>query len=115
MQRYIRRCVSYIESKEMTKAESGLPFDDIRNLINNLPDADQNALELTQAQLNELNRDNLGVMGDICEWFAAWSGRTPSINRPLITLFAGTHKLENEISNQISETYILGPPAPQVN
>ncbi|MEM8652545.1 MAG: nicotinate-nucleotide--dimethylbenzimidazole phosphoribosyltransferase [Pseudomonadota bacterium] len=91
----------------MTKAESGLPFDDIRNLINNLPEADQNAFELTQAQLNELNRGDLGIMGDICEWFAAWSGRSPSINRPLITLFAGTHKLENEVSDEASETYIL--------
>ena len=107
MQRYIRRCMSYIESEEMTKAESGLPFDDIRNLINSLPEADQNAFELTRAQLNELNHGALGIMGEVCEWFAAWSGRSPSINRPLITLFAGTHKLENEISNQSSEKYIL--------
>ncbi len=35
----------------------------------------------------------------VCEWLAGWSGKSPSIARPLIALFAGTHGVSENKSD----------------
>jgi nicotinate-nucleotide--dimethylbenzimidazole phosphoribosyltransferase len=74
---------------------SGLPFDDIRDLIANLPPMDERAAQLACDRSEDLNQ-RFGF-GDheamLCEWLAGWSGKSPSIARPMIALFAGTHSV----------------------
>lgn len=72
---------------------TGLPFDDIRNLLDALPGPDEDP-RLKAAERNSrlsMQGPSLGRLGDIAEWLAAWSGRQPQIMRPLVALFAGTH------------------------
>lgn len=87
----------------MKQRESGLPFDDIRNLAKNLPDLDGDALNHTAAQLEGDDSD----FADLCKWYSACSGRSPSIHRPAVTLFAGTHALENALDGGASSDELL--------
>jgi len=87
----------------MKQRESGLPFDDIRNLVKNLPDLDGGALTHTAAQLDG---DESGF-AELCKWYSACSGRSPSIHRPAVTLFAGTHALENALDGGASSEDLL--------
>ena len=84
----------------MKQRESGLPFDDIRNLATNLPAMDADARTHTHGQLEKVDT----VFSDICLWYSQCSGRSPAIHRPALTLFAGTHAVENRLdANQDSE------------
>lgn len=87
----------------MKQRESGLPFDDIRNLAKNLPELDGDALNHTAAQLEGDDSD----FADLCKWYSACSGRSPSIHRPAVTLFAGTHALENALDGGASSDELL--------
>ncbi|WP_075996692.1 nicotinate-nucleotide--dimethylbenzimidazole phosphoribosyltransferase [Salaquimonas pukyongi] len=74
-------------------ALSGLPFDDIRTLIAGLPEADKAAHRLAVAR-SEVLIEHLGAMhreAELAAWLAAWSGKSPRAERPLLALFAGTH------------------------
>jgi nicotinate-nucleotide--dimethylbenzimidazole phosphoribosyltransferase len=72
---------------------SGLPFDDFRNLIANLPGPDSRALVDARERDGHLTKPPgaLGRLEEIAFWLAAWSGRKPAINRPLVAIFAGNH------------------------
>ncbi len=74
--------------------ESGLPFDDFRNLLANLPKANNEIALLTKGQVHERMGEEPGKLGELCGWYAAWSGRSPVIRRPVVTLFAGTHAVD---------------------
>lgn len=87
----------------MKQRESGLPFDDIRNLAKNLPELDGDALNHTAAQLEGDESD----FAQLCKWYSACSGRSPSIHRPAVTLFAGTHTLENMLDGGASSDELL--------
>ncbi|MFI0846249.1 nicotinate-nucleotide--dimethylbenzimidazole phosphoribosyltransferase [Mesorhizobium sp. IMUNJ 23232] len=72
---------------------SGLPFDDIRGLIRQLPAGDDKVAE--RVRFDFLSRSRrfgpLGRVEEIAVWLARWSGRQPSIRRPLMAVFAGNH------------------------
>lgn len=73
---------------------SALPFDDIRALIRTMPGPDEAARAAVQARELELikPRGALGRLETISAHVAAWQGRgKPSINRPLVAIFAGSH------------------------
>jgi len=72
---------------------SGLPFDDFRNLIANLPGPDSRALVDARERDGRLTKPPgaLGRLEEIAFWLAAWSGRKPAVNRPLVAIFAGNH------------------------
>jgi len=88
----------------MKQRESGLPFDDIRNLAKNLPELDGDALNHTASQLD----GDASEFAELCKWYSACSGRSPSIHRPSVTLFAGTHALENALDGGASSDALLG-------
>lgn len=70
---------------------SGLPFDDIRSLLRNLPGPDEQA-EAAVIQRNQmLFGKSQGHIGEIQRWLARWSGVSPAVSRPLVAVFAGTH------------------------
>jgi nicotinate-nucleotide--dimethylbenzimidazole phosphoribosyltransferase len=56
------------------------PFDDIRALLSDMP-APAEAGDFAQ----------LGRLGPVAGWIAAWRGR-PEVNRPILALYAGAHQ-----------------------
>ncbi|PWW04518.1 nicotinate-nucleotide-dimethylbenzimidazole phosphoribosyltransferase [Hoeflea marina] len=72
---------------------SGLPFDDFRDLISNLRGPDTVALAAARERDSQLTKPGgaLGRLEEIAFWLAAWSGRSPAVNRPLVAVFAGNH------------------------
>lgn len=72
---------------------SGLPFDDFRELLRNLPGPDTAALAAARERDAQLTKPAgaLGRLEEIAFWLAAWSGRTPAVTRPLVAVFAGNH------------------------
>jgi len=91
----------------MKQRESGLPFDDIRNLVSSLPPLDEDAKVHTAVQLANLPEESKGKLAEICTWLSASTGQSPSVNRPLVTLFAGTHALENRLDQGTSAENLL--------
>lgn len=70
------------------------PFDDFRDLLANLPTADDDAAARVRNLFAKADkpRNSLGRMEDIAAWLAAWTGRAPpAVNRPLVAIFAGNH------------------------
>ncbi|MCC0029578.1 MAG: nicotinate-nucleotide--dimethylbenzimidazole phosphoribosyltransferase [Brucellaceae bacterium] len=72
---------------------SGLPFDDFRLLLQTLPGPDEAAVAAVRTRDAVLTkpRGALGRLEEIAEWLAAWTGRAPAVNRPLVAVFAGNH------------------------
>ncbi|MEQ8268186.1 MAG: nicotinate-nucleotide--dimethylbenzimidazole phosphoribosyltransferase [Parvibaculum sp.] len=80
----------------MTRAATGLPFDDIRNLLAGLPQADERARAEAAAHTAALAvpSGSLGRLAEITEWMAAWQALPkPAVTRPLVAIFAATHGL----------------------
>ena len=78
----------------MTIAATGLPFDDIRKLMEDLPVADLSAAAQCKARDAQLTKPpgSLGKLETMAEWVAAWQGNyPPKIARPVVAVFAGNH------------------------
>ncbi len=74
----------------MARAATGLPFDDIRRLMDGPPLPDIKSADA----LKENCEAGLGKLQELGEWMAAWQGRAvPSITQPLIGVFAANHGL----------------------
>lgn len=74
------------------------PFDDIRNLIANMPEPDPLGIKTVQEVLaGGGTLSPLGNTTKYLEWLAGWQGKTPSIERPLIAVFSGTHGVASHI------------------
>ena len=89
---YAHRKLAISFGRTMT---TGLPFDDTRQLLKNLPGPDEAARKRAAERNARLSTQgpSLGRVGEIAEWLAAWTGRDPQVLRPLVALFAGTHGL----------------------
>lgn len=75
-------------------AKSGLPFDDIRNLVKQMPVADQSAMDAARERQGQLTKPpgSLGQLEEIAIWMAGWQGEAlPAVKRPLCAVFAGNH------------------------
>lgn len=103
----------------MTSAVSGLPFDDIRALAARMPEADESAAAAVRSRDAVLTKPagSLGRLEEIAEWLAAWQGRAPpTINRPLVAIFAGNHGVVShgvsafpaEVTRQMVENFAAG-------
>lgn len=91
----------------MKQRHSGLPFDDFRNLIEELPDANEAAAEHTRGQFDESLLQSQSKISELCEWYSRWSGRSPVVHRPLLTLFAGTHTVLNKLDDGANADWLL--------
>ena len=81
-------------SPEAVRPASGLPFDDIRALMGQLPGPDKDAVAKVRAREAELIKPGgaLGRLEDISEWLAGWQGKDrPTVSKPLVAIFAGSH------------------------
>ncbi|MBP1850935.1 nicotinate-nucleotide--dimethylbenzimidazole phosphoribosyltransferase [Rhizobium halophytocola] len=72
---------------------TGLPFDDFRALLKDLPGPETASLVTARDRDRQLTKPPgaLGRLEEIAMWLAAWSGRAPAVNRPLVAIFAGNH------------------------
>ena len=73
---------------------SGRPFDDIRDLLRQMPEADLDAVASVKARDAQLTKPPgaLGRLEDITEWLAAWQQRSnPRVENPVVAVFAGNH------------------------
>ncbi len=73
---------------------TGLPFDDIRDLLSRMPGPDEAAVAEVKAREAELTKPagSLGRLEEIVAWVAAWSGNgKPRVDRPLVAIFATSH------------------------
>lgn len=102
----------------MSRAATGLPFDDIRNLLGGLPPVDEEARAAAARHTAALAvpEGALGRMAELAEWVASWAAMTqPAIARPLIAIFAGTSELglampgaEPDATHRLVELYAAG-------
>lgn len=90
----------------MKQRESGLPFDDFRNLVKSLPDANESAGTHTAEQFVE-NSPPANRVKSFCEWYSLWSGRSPVVHRPLMTLFCGTHQVTDKLDGSRDSDWLL--------
>ena len=70
------------------------PFDSIRGLLDTMPAADEGAVLAVRERDRSLTKPagSLGRLEWLVEWLAAWQGRAqPSVDRPLVCVFAGSH------------------------
>lgn len=80
--------------KDFLDMTTALPFDDIRDLLAKLPEADKDAAERVRTIFSKSGKpkNSLGRVEEIAEWLAAWTGRAPPfVRRPLVAIFAGNH------------------------
>ena len=98
---------------------TGLPFDDIRALVAQLPGPDQEAAMAAREREARLVKPegSLGRLEDIAEWVACWQGKAePAVTRPVVTIFAGSHGIAAhgvsayppEVNRQMVETFAAG-------
>jgi len=70
------------------------PFDDVRRLIAMMPGPDEAAVAAVRERDRQLTKPagSLGRLEWLVEWLAAWQGKSPpSVDRPLVCVFAGSH------------------------
>ncbi|MCO6186243.1 nicotinate-nucleotide--dimethylbenzimidazole phosphoribosyltransferase [Rhizobium sp. L1K21] len=97
---------------------TGMPFDDFRTLLKNLPGPDTPALAAARARDSQLTKPPgaLGRLEEIAMWLAAWTGKAPAVNRPLVAIFAGNHGVTKngvtpfppEVTKQMVENFAAG-------
>ncbi len=97
---------------------SGLPFDDFRALLRDLPGPDARALVAAREHDAQLTKPPgaLGRLEEIAFWLAAWTGRAPAVTRPLVAIFAGNHGVTKQgitpfppsVTQQMVENFAAG-------
>jgi nicotinate-nucleotide--dimethylbenzimidazole phosphoribosyltransferase len=103
----------------MALAPTGLPFDDIRALLQAMPDPDLDALAAVRARDAVLTKPPgaLGRLEEVVEWVAAWSGKSrPAVTRPLVAIFASAHGVTrrgvsafpDSVNRQMLENFAAG-------
>ena len=78
----------------MTNTTTGLPFDDIRNLVRDMPGPDADAMAACRDHESQLTKPPgaLGRLEAIAEWLCAWQGHhPPKTGRIVVAVFAGNH------------------------
>ncbi len=81
------------------EATSGRPFDDIRALTDSMPAADEGACDHVKHVIRDFGEylSPLGRNTRYAKWLAGWQAKAPSIDRPLIAVFAGTHDVAKNV------------------
>ena len=103
----------------MSLPMSGLPFDDIRALIERYPGADEDAAAQVIARNDTLLKPKgaLGKLEEISLWLARWSGQAkPALVRPVVVIFAANHKVVDQgvaaypqsVTQTMVETFAAG-------
>lgn len=85
----------------MARPPSGLPFDDIRDLIAGLPAGDDAATVAVAARAQDLvDGGGLGRLAEIAVWLGRWQANPkPAVERPLIAIFAANHQVAARVTD----------------
>ena len=70
------------------------PFDDIRDLMRKMPQADEAAHAAARERQAQLTKPagSLGRLEEIAEWMAGWQATPrPHVDKPLVAVYAGNH------------------------
>jgi nicotinate-nucleotide--dimethylbenzimidazole phosphoribosyltransferase len=84
----------------MTRSLTGMPFDDIHDLLDTLPPPNEQAVEDWRARNTTLAKPigGLGRLEDIGTHLARWQGQSkPTVSRPLVAIFAATHEVAKRV------------------
>lgn len=103
----------------MSSSVTGLPFEDIRDLIRSLPGPVQEAVDAVRARDAVLTKPagSMGRLEELVEWLAAWQGKAPpAVTRPLVAIFAGNHGIAEQgvsafpasVTQQMVENFSAG-------
>ncbi|WP_428696609.1 nicotinate-nucleotide--dimethylbenzimidazole phosphoribosyltransferase [Stappia sp.] len=103
----------------MTVSQSALPFDDIRNLVRQMPGPDEEAVAEVRARDAQLTKPagSLGRLETLTEWLAGWSGKgRPKVTRPIVAIFAANHGVADKgvsafpasVTRQMVENFSAG-------
>lgn len=95
------------------------PFADIRRLVADMPGPDAQAVTIIRARDATLTKPPgaLGRLERLVEWLGAWQGKgTPTLDRPLVTVFAGSHGVAargvsafpDAVNRQMLDTFAAG-------
>jgi nicotinate-nucleotide--dimethylbenzimidazole phosphoribosyltransferase len=106
----------------MHRAATGLPFDDIRRLIAEMPGPDLAARAAAEQRQGQLVKPPgaLGRLEEIAVFLAGWQGKAiPSVVRPTVAVFAATHGVSArgvspypaEVTKQMVDTFTNGKAA----
>ncbi|QJP13777.1 nicotinate-nucleotide--dimethylbenzimidazole phosphoribosyltransferase [Starkeya sp. ORNL1] len=106
----------------MHRAATGLPFDDIRRLIAEMPGPDLAARQAAEQRQGQLVKPPgaLGRLEEIAVFFAGWQGKAiPAVVRPTVAVFAATHGVSArgvspypaEVTKQMVDTFTNGKAA----
>lgn len=72
------------------------PFDDIRNLLADLPPANEVAGAQIRQRVATSPFGGVGELAEIAVWLARWSAKGPRIDKPMIAIFAGAHGINRQ-------------------
>ncbi|SNZ07250.1 nicotinate-nucleotide--dimethylbenzimidazole phosphoribosyltransferase [Cohaesibacter gelatinilyticus] len=103
----------------MTTSATGMPFDDILSLIDQMAGPDEDARATVRARDAVLTKPagSLGRLEDLAEWVAVWQRQAPpKVLRPLVAVFAGNHGVANQgvsaypasVTQQMVENFAAG-------
>jgi nicotinate-nucleotide--dimethylbenzimidazole phosphoribosyltransferase len=106
----------------MHRAATGLPFDDIRRLIAEMPGPDLAARAAAEQRQGQLVKPPgaLGRLEEIAVFLAGWQGKAiPTVVRPTVAVFAATHGVSArgvspyppEVTKQMVDTFTNGKAA----
>ncbi|MDJ0949511.1 MAG: nicotinate-nucleotide--dimethylbenzimidazole phosphoribosyltransferase [Alphaproteobacteria bacterium] len=98
---------------------SASSLDEIRALLNDLPEGDGEAADRAGAREAQLTKPAgaLGLLEAITPWLARWQGRyPPRLDRPRVAVFAGNHGVTvhgvsafpSEVTAQMVQNFIAG-------
>ncbi len=76
------------------------PFDDIRNLVADIPGLENQKLAQVKDKLGAAlgGLKPLGRLDGVIAWLANWQGQeTPEINKPLVAVFVGSHDVAKAV------------------
>lgn len=82
-----------------SQTTSGRPFDDIIALTESMPQADEAARKMVDDVIESFGAQlsPLGRYAAYAKWLAGWQGRFPGVDRPLISVFAGSHDVAKRV------------------
>lgn len=106
----------------LPSSATGLPFDDIRHLVATMPGPDLEARAQAEARQSQLLKPPgaLGRLEEVALHLAAWQGKaSPSVNRPMVAVFAGTHGVSEhgvspypaQVTRQMLDAFTAGKAA----
>ena len=87
------------------------PFDDLRELIRGVPEADAAMCDAVREKLEAFPgpQPAMGSIGERLEWLAGWQRKAqPSVARPLVAVFAGTHDAAGRDATKVAQERVVG-------